>query len=1224
MPVAPFEELRKRTIVPGFDELRGKTASPAIPSAEIVRLQQETGVNVGTLTDMYAKVSMANDPDDVSPYDARKKGSLSIVADAAQALKETPGNLYIGGMMFSEGILDAVQWHADQFEAGANAQKAAWEKTFNLPPEGTVKGELARMAIPGQYGIQPWVVGLANKGADWLNARAKARMDAQMRATLENAPITKFARLLTQQGIPPAGVAIGLSLATGSPAAGLVSFFESSGGQSYREQREAGGNFDKANLIATLSGAAEVGGELLVFPKFVRGLTKGIPLRNAIALVAENAGQEGVTQFTQTFVGEVGKMTSAGVPIEEAATKAYDMAWDAAKEAAVVGGLTAGVLDVASLPATIYKTAKQVQTEQGVVNAEAKPTVQPENPAPAPGSAEEIWQKLTGPEKLVAANDSERELKEAYEVGILGSPQDVAQWMGMKAEPAAEGVPAPQLPLQTPVAPVAGTGPYEAGVETGLVRERAFVTHLKDVGILSKDVTAEYRQRETEPLAIKASNLVRDDIDRAESIARSRVDDAAVATTVELLKHYNRERVAATDDAVRNAMTDKINELVEKVAPKYTEAGRTIQALSILNLQTPEGQLRFAAKTIDKYNQTHRKKLPNLTREQSDYILDEMAAIGKLPNGKEKAIRYRGLQDYIGALAPSTFYQKAVTLWKAGLLTGIKTSGLNTIANGMHGITETTKDIVAAPVDSVLSLFTGKRTLVATPRGSLAGLKEGFEHGWTYLRTGYNDRDAALKYDWKKVNFGKSKFARSLQAYEETVFRILGSEDYPFYYAAKARSITGQAMAMARNEKLEGKAFDARVDELVANPNDEMIKYAVIDAETAVFANRTMLGDIAKQIQKAPGGEIVIPFGRTPSAIAMQIVNYSPVGAVKSIVENIANFDQRTFAQELGRAGLGTGIMWVGAELFKAGLLTLSRPEGEKEKELWKLEGRSANSIKVGDQWRSIQVFGPAGVTLLIGGYFAQALEKTGSPSRAITVALSGGAKSFSEQTFVRGVNMAVDALTDPERSFDTFVTSMAGSVVPTIVADIARASDTVERRTAGPLQRIESRIPGARQTLEPDITVFGQDLPRYGGNVLEVMLDPTRPSKIRQDMVVDELRRLWDAGHKPSPTKLGDRLGYKALTPEQNTQLWRRAGEMTYVGIWEVITDPLYQSADDEEKSRYIDRSVENAKLIARAEMAFSLLDGLPEDKREVELKRLRDGGLVVNAVERVLQTLY
>jgi len=536
----------------------------------------------------------------------------------------------------------------------------------------------------------------------------------------------------------------------------------------------------------------------------------------------------------------------------------------------------------------------------------------------------------------------------------------------------------------------------------------------------------------------------------------------------------------------------------------------------------------------------------------------------------------------------SSIFDRAIALWKAGLLTGPKTQGLNFLANMTHAVTETAKDIPAALVDKTVSLYTGERTLAFTTKGTVAGIKKGLVDGWKYLKTGHSERDIGKKLDHTKVNFGTGKLARALQTYEETVFHLLGAADQPFYYGAKARSIASQAIAQGKNKGLKGKELDAFVDKLIQNPTDDILVASVLDAEVAVFQNRTALGDIAKSIQKTKVGEVIVPFGRTPSAVATQIINYTPVGPIKEIAEQIndGEFNQRKFSQAFGRGAVGTGVLWIGGQLLTAGLMTLDRPRNERERRLWELEGRKANSIKIDGKWRSIQVLGPAGNVLIIGGHFSNELSKEGSPTVAIGKALSGSAKSFSEQTFVQGVNRAVDALVSPERSFENWFSSMAGSVVPTIVADIARASTEKEVRVDGAIQRVQSRVPGLRGKLPSKIDVFGQDLPRYGGNVLEVMIDPTRPAKIRNDVVVDEIRRLADNKLEVTPTLLGGKDGFDVLTAEENTELWRRAGELTYKTLQALVTSDGYAKINNDfAKSKMIEEVVKKTRAAARAE---------------------------------------
>ncbi len=569
----------------------------------------------------------------------------------------------------------------------------------------------------------------------------------------------------------------------------------------------------------------------------------------------------------------------------------------------------------------------------------------------------------------------------------------------------------------------------------------------------------------------------------------------------------------------------------------------------------------------------------------------------------------------------SSLADRLWTLWRANLLTGLKSWGpasINNLSNLAHGVTEVGKDYISAPADIVASWFTGKREVGLTVKGIPSGMKEGAQKGWDYLKTGIEERPIAEKFDLPrdKINFGDSKTGKILQVLVDTVFHVYGAEDQPFFYGAMAHSIRSQAIASGRTKKLKGAEFAKHIDDLVQKPTDAMLENAVEDAEQAVFQNETMLGDIAKIMQKAPVVRWLVPFSRTPSAVATQIVNYTPVGLVKEIADEIhkGKFNQRKFVQAFGRAGVGTAALFIGTLLYKVGMITLGYPKSERERKLWELEGRKENSIKIGNKWRSVFVLGPVGNVLLIGGYFQQALEESGSPSEAIVTAMSGGAKSLTEQTFVTGMSQAIDAIKDPERSFDRFFSSMAGSAVPTIIADFAKATDEIERKSTGPWERIVSRLPGARQTLEPRVDVFGQDLPRYGGNPLEVMIDATRPSKIRQDIVVDEIRRLWDRDVRVAPTELGNRDGYKILTPEENTVLWRRAGQLTYRGLFDLIQQPYYKTLSDEAKGKQIEKEVKKAKDLARAEVAKIKLN------QGHTMEELREDGLVIEDVEKLI----
>ena len=758
-------------------------------------------------------------------------------------------------------------------------------------------------------------------------------------------------------------------------------------------------------------------------------------------------------------------------------------------------------------------------------------------------------------------------------------------------------------------------------------KERGFIeTAKKEVPELKTKVSGYYIPRSTDELAIKARNLIKDDIELARNVALKGTGEESVATASELIKHYSSQASKATDKAVADSLWEKASEIAHETATKLTEQGRTVQAASILGRMTPEGQIKFAAKEINKYNEMIekssglfglRKKIPQLTGEQAKSIKNKFDKITNMPDGIEKARAFRKLQYEIAEMIPSKMYDKIISVWKAGLLTGMKTSGLNTFSNLFHGTSEIIKDIPATAVDSVSSLFTKQRTKAFTIKGAPGGLREGFNKGIDYLKTGFDERNIGAKLDYKKVNFGKSKTAKGIQKYEETVFRVLGAEDQPFYYGAKARSIYSQAIAEAKTKGLKGKEFDNYVDNLIKNPTDKMLVNATNDAEIAVFQNETALGKAARQVQKLPGGELFVPFGRTPASVATQIINYSPVGIVKTIASNIGKgkFNQKAFSEGLGRGITGTGVMFLGKELFKNNMVTLDYPRTEKERKLWEAEGRKPNSIKLGNKYRDVNVLGPAGIVLLAGGYYQRALEEGGSPIKAISEALAGMGSSIKEQTFLQGVKQVMDALNDPSRFAEGYTAGMISSIIPTIFGDIAKTIDPFQRRATGVLGRFVSKIPGARETLEPRVNVLGEEVKR-AGTVLETLIDPSRPTTDIETPVTRELRRLFDMGYNATPTQLGDKEGYESLTPEQNTMLWQDTGKLLNQKLTALFNTDRYADMPDDKKSDIVKDFVQKSNDISRANIILETTQDLKGEDLKAKLSQYKEDGLMTRAV--------
>lgn len=759
-----------------------------------------------------------------------------------------------------------------------------------------------------------------------------------------------------------------------------------------------------------------------------------------------------------------------------------------------------------------------------------------------------------------------------------------------------------------------------------MTKEQGFVTSVKNFIPDETKVSGQRIIRNTDELAIKAKNLVDTNEMAAINLAEKSTKDDAVAVTSELIKKWTNDIENTVDEVRKNDLYTKISELTTDMANRLTEAGRFVQAASILQKTTPEGQLKFAAKTIENYNRANpTKTIPGLSAEDSKYIIEEMKAIQAMPDDWQKAHRFDKLQDYTLDKIPTPLWKKMTTVWQAGLLTGIKTTGLNLASNSANILAGTIAKIPATIIDSGLSLLTNKRSVALSYGVTPKGLKEGWEKGIRFFMTGFDERKALDYKDLRRVSFGKGRAGKLFQGYTDIVFRLLGAQDQLFYYGANTASLLEQAKIQAINSRRKGADRKAYQYFLSENPTEEMVTAAAIDATAATFQNKTKLGTFLSSVRSAGGpvGEVAIPFARTPAAVAMEVLNYTPVGTVRAmydLIKNGKNFNQREFSTLLGKSLTGAVPLWFGFNLAKDDKVNLEYPLTPSERNKWEAEGRVPNTILINGKWRSPMVLGPAGFGLLWGAHYERALKEKGSPTLAILDSALSMGKTFIEQTALSGINSLSAAISDPIGEGSNYVANLAGSMVPTLVADVAKTADPYQRDLKTGNNNIVdnvlikgmARIPGVRQTLPEKIDTYGYKLKR-AGNIFEAMADPTRPSKAIDDVVINEIHRLWKEGYKASPTKI---KYYPSLSPEDQSNLFRYVGTKTEQDIKKLMMRPSYRAANDEDKANMIDKVVTTAKIDGRAVILLDLMKDIPEQKRVEKLAQLKQEQFLTNAV--------
>jgi len=726
-------------------------------------------------------------------------------------------------------------------------------------------------------------------------------------------------------------------------------------------------------------------------------------------------------------------------------------------------------------------------------------------------------------------------------------------------------------------------------------KERGFVSSVKESPNVTKEtqagVSGTYKPKSNVKLMGEAKVLL-ENLPEGSKIDFKNVKniDQKVAATIQ--EAINQDKLGNHDAAAN---------LYNNLARYGTELGRGVHAYSLLDQMSPEAISKSVAARIQEYNKTAWKKIPELTGEQQKIISDGVKAIDALPEGRERNIAINRLMTKINEFIPSSITDKIITTWKAGLLTSLRTHERNLLGNTIMGASEVAKDVVAAPMDWLMSKKTGQRTLTFNLKTG-EGLKQGLQSAKDIVTMGFDPEESISKFEIRQINWGKNPVEQALKKYTDAVFRTLGAEDKPFWKTAYARSLYDQAGAMAINA---GKAGDkAFIENLVKNPTEQMLTTATKDANYATFHDPNKLSGLASSIKRWAGqkwytklpAEVVAPFTGVPSSIAGKTVSYSPIGLVRGAIDvgrvMLSKVPmpelQRQAAQEVGRGVMGTGLFALGAYLMSKGLMT-GQPKDAAEAHQWQLENKPSNSVLIGGKWRSINSIGPQNLVLLAGAKYNEEMSK---PDRSVGAYAMGLGKDQLNQTFLAGIQQPLAALTDPTRYGKSYVGNLMSSPIPNFVKDTSKAFDPYAREMNSSMDYIKASIPGVRNTMLPKRDVLGNIIPQEPTGI-NAYIDLFNSKTPIHNQVVDELARLNNIGSNATPgalTKNQTINGVKqTLTPEQLNALEAAIGPEVTAQLQALFNSSGYKALSDEDKANAINSVVTQVRKKVRGTIDLS-----------------------------------
>ena len=622
-------------------------------------------------------------------------------------------------------------------------------------------------------------------------------------------------------------------------------------------------------------------------------------------------------------------------------------------------------------------------------------------------------------------------------------------------------------------------------------------------------------------------------------------------------------------------------------------------------------------------------------------LVDDMK---NAPDGSRAQLLAKGrFAKTVNSAVPSSLADKIFGLYRGGILSAPVTAAKVAVVNPISTAAEVIKDIPGALTDRAVGLFTGKRTTALPgPRNIAAGVKGAIgaaPDALTKLKEnitlpgssslGTEELSAGTK-DAASVNYGiKANGTRSLpdkltggassallRGYTQLAGRTHGALTTVPYEGRGAMSIMQSAQADAHNLGLSGAEAAEHIKQYVADPPQTAIDEAQKASQFATSQQKTALGTIAGNIAKIPGGRYIAPITRIPGAAATQVINYSPVGILKTFAENIGKgrFDQKAFSDGIGRGVTGSAIMGTGAYLALRGRVVTNYPADKATQQLYQAANVPGNpALYVGgkaypnEPWKNTggtweQIGSPGGFaaqSLLAGAATAQAAKK-GGVLGGVEGGVSGTAKIVTDQPYLTGISGAMTAINTPDQA-KSFYDQSAGSLVPNALKYVATATDPLQRQTsvASPLtsakNAITNGIPGLREKNQPQVDTFGNVQKREQSPV-GTLLNPFKSQASNPSSLTTALGNIRSSANLttgkplPIPTQINKNYPYKnaqgkpvQLTDAQRTQFIKNTGQAAQQQLNAVVNDPGFKSLTPQAQSSTVGKIMSTIRSTAK-----------------------------------------
>lgn len=671
---------------------------------------------------------------------------------------------------------------------------------------------------------------------------------------------------------------------------------------------------------------------------------------------------------------------------------------------------------------------------------------------------------------------------------------------------------------------------------------------------------------------------------------------------------------------------DVVNELIQNVAILGTEMGQSVQAMSLINRMSPEGQVFYIQKVINRINNKEDLNI-EFTKEQQELILSS-----KTKKELENNISKIGLE--IAEQMPIKLSDKLRSWRYLSMLGNPRTHIRNILANVAMKVTQGTKNKVAGFIEGTVSIFNKNiertKTIMPSSKSTKKFASKDVDIIKNRLSNGDNNVNIQNIIKSNKRNF-KGKVLNGISKGNSNLLEL---EDWIFLKSAYKNNLANYMTA----NNLTSEFMESNTSE--ANKALEKARsYAVEQAQEATFRKFSQLANDINRIENRNilskvlvGG--LIPFKKTPINIAKAGVEYSPLGLAKSISYDTIQLSKgkiniNKYIDNISKGLTGTSIALLGAMLANMGILKAGGEDDDKKEKYSENLGLQTYSIKIGDNTYTIDWLSPSAMPLFVGAEFYNSVKndevfELNKVAEASLKTINPLVEMSMLQSFVSSLK-SFDSTNSTGSLADmgmNMLDSYINQYIPSVSGQIARTIDNTERdtytdktdfakRLTQTKNKILNKIPFASKTLQPKTNIWGNEEKREENilfRFLEQNIAPYYKEKISNTNVDNELNRLYNKLGEgfvipkfPKSKIVIDKNNIK-LSPKDYTEYKKYYGTTAYQTLDKVIKEKTYNQLSDKQKANVVKAIYSDVDELSKENYAKKY--GLNYERSSTDLK--------------------